>query len=80
MGKHSGRAAFRSKLEDLGYSLGVYAFEDAFVRFKALADAKKAVFDEDIVALVDDEVLRGHDRIEVKEVEITAAPAPPARS
>ena len=70
MGKHSGRAAFKAKLVELGYDLGDNAFQDAFVRFKALADAKKAVFDEDIVALVDDEVLRGHDSIQVKEVEI----------
>ena len=76
MGKHSGRAAFRSKLEALGYELGDNAFQDAFVRFKALADAKKAVFDEDIVALVDDEVLRGHDAIQVKEVEIHCGTGP----
>ena len=76
MGKHSGRAAFRQKLEELGYVLGDNAFQDAFVRFKALADAKKAVFDEDIVALVDDEVIRGHDRIQVKEVEIHCGTGP----
>jgi 2-isopropylmalate synthase len=80
MGKHSGRAAFRQKLEELGYSLGDNAFQDAFVRFKALADAKKAVFDEDIVALVDDEVLRGHDRIQVKEVEIYCGSNGPQRA
>ncbi|HLZ78453.1 MAG TPA: alpha-isopropylmalate synthase regulatory domain-containing protein, partial [Sphingomonas sp.] len=76
MGKHSGRAAFRSKLEQLGYDLGDNAFQDAFVRFKALADAKKAVFDEDIVALVDDEVMRGHDHIQVKDVEIHCGTGP----
>ncbi len=76
MGKHSGRAAFRSKLEQLGYALGDNAFQDAFVRFKALADAKKAVFDEDIVALVDDEVMRGHDHIQVKDVEIHCGTGP----
>jgi 2-isopropylmalate synthase len=76
MGKHSGRAAFRSKLEELGYTLGDNAFQDAFNRFKQLADAKKTVFDEDIVALVDDEVLRGHDRIQVKEVEIHCGTGP----
>ena len=38
-------------------------------------DAKKTVFDEDIIALVDDEVLRGHDRIQVKEVEVYDAVA-----
>ncbi|HET8611268.1 MAG TPA: 2-isopropylmalate synthase [Sphingomonas sp.] len=76
MGKHSGRAAFRAKLEELGYELGDNAFQDAFVRFKALADAKKAVFDEDIIALVDDEVLRGHDAIQVKDVEIHCGTGP----
>jgi 2-isopropylmalate synthase len=76
MGKHSGRAAFKAKLVELGYDLGDNAFQDAFVRFKALADAKKAVFDEDIVALVDDEVLRGHDTIQVKDVEIHCGTGP----
>jgi 2-isopropylmalate synthase len=80
MGKHSGRAAFRQKLEELGYTLGDNAFQDAFARFKALADAKKTVFDEDIVALVDDEVVRGHDRIQVKEVEIYCGTNGPQRA
>jgi 2-isopropylmalate synthase len=53
MGKHSGRAAFKDKLSELGISLGDNALEDAFVRFKALADKKKEIFDEDIIALVD---------------------------
>ena len=76
MGKHSGRAAFRQKLEEMGYALGDNAFQDAFDRFKALADAKKAVFDEDILTLVDDEVLRGHDAIQVREVEIHCGTGP----
>ena len=53
MGKHSGRNAFRTKLKELGYELGDNQLEDAFVRFKALADRKKHVYDEDIEALVD---------------------------
>ncbi len=80
MGKHSGRAAFRQKLEELGFRLGDNEFQDAFVRFKALADAKKAVYDEDIIALVDDEVLRGHDVIQVKEVEIYCGSNGPQRA
>ena len=56
MGKHSGRHAFKKKLEELGYGLGENALNDAFVRFKALADKKKEIFDEDLVALVDDEI------------------------
>ena len=53
MGKHSGRAAFRDKLAELGVTLGDNQLEDAFVRFKTLADKKKEIFDEDILALVD---------------------------
>src|SRR6201995_968573 len=59
LGKLSGRHAFRDKLESLGYVLEEAAFEDAFKRFKDLADKKKHVFDEDIIALVDDEIMRG---------------------
>ena len=63
MGKHSGRHAFKKKLEELGYSLGENALNDAFVRFKTLADKKKEVFDEDLVALVDDEIHKAHQRV-----------------
>ena len=70
MGKHSGRHAFKEKLKDLGYELGDNALEDAFVRFKDLADKKKQVFDEDIVALVDDEVMRGNDRIRLEDLRV----------
>ncbi|MBS3961711.1 MAG: 2-isopropylmalate synthase [Sandarakinorhabdus sp.] len=80
LGKHSGRAAFRDKLSQLGYALADNEFLDAFRRFKDLADAKKQVFDEDIVALVDDEVLRGHDRIKVSEVEVYCGSNGPQRA
>ena len=66
LGKLSGRHAFRDKLEAMGYTLEEAAFEDAFKRFKDLADKKKHVFDEDIVALVDDEIMRGQDTIAIK--------------
>ncbi len=71
LGKHSGRAAFRDKLASLGYTLGDNQLNDAFRRFKDLADRKKTVFDEDIVALVDDEVMRAQTR--VKLVALTVA-------
>ena len=79
MGKHSGRAAFRDKLRALGYGeIGDNQLNDAFRRFKDLADRKKAVYDEDIMALVDDEVLRGHDRIRFVSLEVRAgSKAPP---
>ena len=72
MGKHSGRAAFKSKLKELGYSLGDNAMEDAFNRFKALADRKKHIYDEDIEALVDDGVAHMHDRIKVAALTVIA--------
>jgi 2-isopropylmalate synthase len=80
LGKHSGRAAFRDKLEQMGYQLSDNEFQDAFRRFKDLADAKKQVFDEDIVALVDDEVLRGSAPIEVSEVEVYCGSTGQARA
>ncbi|MGE5545989.1 MAG: 2-isopropylmalate synthase [Solirubrobacterales bacterium] len=70
MGKHSGRAAFKAKLKELGYDLGENAVEDAFVRFKDLADRKKDIFDEDIVALVDEAVHRENDRIKFRSLEV----------
>ena len=52
LGKHSGRHAFRKRLEDLGFPLAGEPLETAFTRFKRLADLKKCVYDEDIEALV----------------------------
>jgi 2-isopropylmalate synthase len=72
MGKHSGRHAFREKLKGLGYELGQNALNEAFQRFKDLADKKKDVFDEDIVALVDDALASGADRIQVKSLRVVA--------
>ena len=72
MGKHSGRAAFKSKLKELGYELGDNAMEDAFNRFKALADRKKHVYDEDIEALVDDGVAHMHDSVRVAALTVIA--------
>ncbi len=70
MGKHSGRHAFREKLKDLGLEVGEDALGDVFRRFKDLADKKKEVFDEDIVALVDDTVVRSNDRIQVVSLKV----------
>ena len=78
MGKHSGRHAFKEKLKELGYDLGDNAVQDAFKRFKDLADKKKDVFDEDIIALVDDEVLlRTNDRIKLVSLELTCGTRKP---
>ena len=72
LGKLSGRHAFRDKLKTLGYELGDNSLEDAFRRFKDLADKKKHIFDEDIVALVDDSVLRSQDPIQVHALRVNA--------
>ena len=70
MGKHSGRAAFKDKLREMGYELGDNAFQEAFQRFKDLADRKKHVYDADIVALVDDEAGSVGDRIKLVDMEV----------
>jgi len=71
MGKHSGRAALRAKLADLGYDLADNQLKDVFVRFKALADRKKEVYDDDLVALMRDSSSDAeHDRIQVKFLRV----------
>ena len=80
MGKHSGRHAFKAKLEELGYKLSDNAFEDAFVRFKDLADRKKHVYDEDIEALVDERIARAHDRIRLVSLTVIAGTRGPQRA
>ena len=81
MGKHSGRAAFRDKLRALGYGeVGDNKLNDAFRRFKDLADRKKVVYDEDIVALVDDEVGRDHERVRFVSLDLHAGSKAPARA
>ncbi|GIK98418.1 MAG: 2-isopropylmalate synthase [Alphaproteobacteria bacterium] len=80
MGKHSGRHAFRAKLKELGFDLGDNALEDAFRRFKDLADKKKDVYDEDIVALVDDEVVRSNERIRFVSLQVIAGSKGPQRA
>jgi len=72
LGKLSGRHAFREKLVSLGYDLSDGAFADAFRRFKDLADKKKHVFDEDISAIVDDEMIRSQDTILVKGLRVVS--------
>ena len=55
LGKHSGKHAFNEKLKELGYDLGDNALMEVFGRFKDLADKKKEIFDEDLIALVGDQ-------------------------
>jgi 2-isopropylmalate synthase len=80
MGKHSGRHAFVHKLEELGYQLAGNQLEDAFVRFKALADRKKHVYDEDIEALVDEEIATFQDHIKLVSLTVIAGTHGPQRA
>jgi len=57
LGKHSGRHAFREKLVDLGYELEDQRLNDAFAKFKDLADKKKEVSDDDLLALLEERLV-----------------------
>ncbi|MFQ5622665.1 MAG: 2-isopropylmalate synthase [Paracoccaceae bacterium] len=71
MGKHSGRAALKAKLSELGFELGDNQLHDVFVRFKALADRKKEVYDDDLVALMTDTGTNAaNDHIQVKFLRV----------
>jgi 2-isopropylmalate synthase len=80
LGKHSGRHAFIHKLEEMGYKLSGNQLEDAFVRMKALADRKKDIYDEDIEALVDEEIAHSHDRIKLVSLTVIAGTHGPQRA
>lgn len=70
LGKHSGRHAFKEKVRDLGYDLGDNALQSAFKRFKDLADLKKDVFDEDIIALIDDQGTGAEEALSLVSLEV----------
>jgi 2-isopropylmalate synthase len=72
MGKHSGRHAFKSKLKELGFEVADAELNEAFARFKELADRKKEVFDEDLVALVEEEALRANERVRFVSLQVVA--------
>lgn len=72
LGKHSGRHAFVDRLKELGYDLSKEEVEKAFVRFKALADMKKEIFDEDLDAIVADEVLRVSETYKLLQMNVSS--------
>ena len=83
MGKHSGRHAFKDKLISLGYvDVTDDVIENAFGKFKVLADKKKHVYDEDIIALVDDSLIIDNkvNAINLKSLKVLAGTAEPQRS
>jgi len=70
LGKHSGRHAFKERLKELGYELTKEELEAAFRRFKKMADRKKVVYDEDLVALVEDEIFRVPDKYKLLHLNV----------
>ena len=80
MGKHSGRAALRAKLKDLGYELADNQLNDLFVRFKELADRKKEVYDEDLIALVTAGEDAAKDRLVITSLRVTCGTGGPAQA
>ncbi|WP_294607441.1 2-isopropylmalate synthase [uncultured Roseovarius sp.] len=80
MGKHSGRAALRSKLHDLGYDLADNQLNDVFVRFKELADRKKEVYDEDLIALVNVGIDGEGERLQIKHLRVVCGTEGPQQA
>ena len=72
LGKHSGRHAFKARLKELGYDLSENDVEMSFERFKKLADQKKEIFDEDLDAIVADEVLRIPDKYKLIYLNVSS--------
>ncbi len=70
LGKHSGRAAFKDRLKELGFDLGDNALEIAFARFKALADKKKKIYDDDLISLVGDGADQSNARVKFVSMEV----------
>ena len=81
MGKHSGRHAFKDKLNDLGYiDVTDDVIQEAFGKFKILADKKKHVYDEDIAALVDDSLITEDNVIKLKSLKVFAGTGEPQKA
>ncbi len=72
LGKHSGRHAFRERVEQLGFKLDEEALGTAFEEFKALADKKKNVYDEDVEALVDQMLHKDRQLWELVRFQVTS--------
>ena len=74
LGKHSGRHAFSERLKKLGYSLSKEQINDAFERFKVIADKKKEVYDEDLGAIVDEEISRIPEKYRLEHFQFATCP------
>lgn len=71
LGKHSGRHAFKSRLAELGYTLSDEELKTAFARFKELCDRKKVITDDDLLALVEEQIRRIPPTFELKYLHVS---------
>ncbi|MEI6829037.1 MAG: 2-isopropylmalate synthase [Synechococcaceae cyanobacterium ELA445] len=71
LGKLSGRSAFRARLEELGYNLERDDLDDAFTRFKELADRKREITDRDLEAIVSEHIQQAEARYTLKSVQVS---------
>lgn len=72
LGKHSGRHAFKVRLEQLGYQVSEQDLDKAFQRFKDLADKKKEISDKDIEAIIEDEIQRIPEKFRLDYLHISS--------
>jgi 2-isopropylmalate synthase len=71
LGKHSGRHAFRERLIELGYELDEEALNRAFAQFKDLADKKKEVTDEDLLAVIEEKLQDAPEVYKLESIFVT---------
>ena len=75
LGKHSGRHAIREHLKKMGFNLGREEVDTVFKRFKELADIKKEIFDEDIEAIIAEDVFRKPDKYKLLYLSVVSGNA-----
>lgn len=72
LGKHSGRHAFKKKLQDMGYELSEEELNRLFIKFKEIADKRKEIQDEDIEAIIAEEILRVPDIYKLEYLNVVS--------
>ncbi len=71
LGKHSGRHAFKNRLQELGYDLPEEQLNEAFIAFKALADKKKEIYDDDLMALLSE--IDHHEKFQLMDMQVNTS-------
>lgn len=70
LGKHSGRAAFKDKIKELGYELKDEILQSSFIKFKELSDHKKEILDADIISLIDGSLANNKSKYTLLELNV----------